>query len=287
MADGHRKYPVNRTVMHHAVSDDMVNWADIKVQDWFSVVGKSRGYKNGALRSYHNHPSRSVETYAMAHFCLHRYTKDKNKYGWRLTPLIKDVWNNVTWHASNWPINQQSIGIETAGNYVNKRLDEKALMLVADTFRFKDKQLKGKFWINGHKDFAATACPGQIYGQLPILIDMINNPTKWNKKLFPAPKPKPTPKPTPKPKPTPANPLIEKLTKENEDLKKKIVEMDVEISGDNKTIEALKIRISALEKKLKQQGENAGIPKDTTDKINESHSILKKIWDVFKRMLNK
>lgn len=156
MADGNRKYPVNRIVMHHAVSDDMVNWTDTRVQDWFSNVGKTRGYA-GYSRSYHNHPSRNQETFTQAHYCLHTYTTDKNKYGWRLTLLLKDPWNNVCWHASNWPINQQSIGIETAGNYVNKKLPEKALMLVADTFRFKDIELKGQFWINGHKDFAATA----------------------------------------------------------------------------------------------------------------------------------
>lgn len=187
MKDGQRVYPVNKTLLHHAVSDEMRDWDDIDVQDWFSGIGKARGYNNGAINSYHEHPSRPGQlTYSMAHFCLHPYTKDGNKYGWRLTELIKLPWDNVAWHAGNWAVNQQSIGIETAGNYVGHRLDEKALMLVADAFRAQDQALGGALELYGHKDFFATACPGQIYDQIGTLIDMINDPNKWNNILWPS-----------------------------------------------------------------------------------------------------
>lgn len=193
--DGNRVYPVDKLVMHHAVSDDMVNWDDLAVQDWFSNVGKDRGYSGGAVFSYHEHPGRPGQaTYSMAHFCLHKYTKDGNKYGWRLTELIKNPFQQVAWHAGNWGCNQTSIGIETAGNFTSHEIDDKALMLVADELgRAWDKELvdagyKNGVNVYGHKDWFATACPGQIYNKIDTLIDMINNKAKWEKILWP-PKP--------------------------------------------------------------------------------------------------
>lgn len=192
MLDGNRVYPVNKLVMHHAVSDEMRDWEDIEVQDWFSNVGKARGYQNGAINPFHEHPSRPGQlTYAMAHFCLHPYTKDGNKYGWRLTPLIARPFDNVAWHAGNWPVNQQSIGIETAGNYLSSEVDPKALMLVADTFRDHDKALGGALEVYPHQAFFSTQCPGQIVNQIATLIDMINSPEKWNEQFWPTPAPKP------------------------------------------------------------------------------------------------
>lgn len=195
MADGHRRYPVDLVVMHHSVGSEFVNASDLTVQDWFDVVGKGRGYKNVA-HSKHRHPRRNKETFSQAHYGLHKYTLNRNKYGWRLTLLMKDVFNNVAWHAGNWDINQRSLGIETCGNYVGKRLPDKALMLVADTFRAHDKSIGGILDIKYHRYYSATACPGLIASQVNTIIDMINNPAKWNAKLWPKPKP-----PAPKPKP--------------------------------------------------------------------------------------
>lgn len=204
MNDGNRVYPVNKLIMHHAVSDDMVNWDDLAVQDWFSNIGKDRGYQGGAVYPYHEHPGRPGQvTYSMAHYCLHRYTKDGNKYGWRLTELIKDPFQQVAWHCGNWPANQTSIGIETAGNFSTQDLDDKALMLVADALgRGWDQELVEAGYpsgvnVYGHKDWFATACPGKIYDELDKLIDMINNPSKWENILWPpAPQPEPQPEPT-------------------------------------------------------------------------------------------
>lgn len=178
MADGQRKYPVNKVVLHHAVSDPMVNWDDIDVQDWFDKTGAGRGYK-GVARSYHQHPQRSKETFSQAHFCLHRYTKDNNPYGWRLTLLMKDPFDNVAWHAGNWEINQQSIGIETAGNWLNEELPEAACLLVADTFRAHDKSIGGALSFFFHSQFSATACPGRIKERIALIVDMVNNPSKY------------------------------------------------------------------------------------------------------------
>ncbi len=178
MSDGQRKYPVNKVVLHHAVSDHMVNWEDIDVQDWFDRIGAGRGYK-GVTRSYHQHPSRNKETFSQAHFCLHPYTKDNNPYGWRLTLLIKNPVDNVAWHAGNWEINQQSIGIETAGNFLAEELPEKACLLLADYFRSYDKSIGGALSFFFHSQFSATACPGRIKERIALIVDMVNNPSKY------------------------------------------------------------------------------------------------------------
>ncbi len=220
-SDGHRKYPVNTLVMHHAVSDFMVNWSDLKVQDWFDRIGRGRGYK-GVARSYHAHPRRNKETFSQAHYGAHIYTANKNKYGYRLTILMKDIFNNVAWHAGNWAINQRSLGAENAGNYVNRKLNNKQLMLYADTLRNHDRKvLKGNLKILCHNQISATACPGKICSQVPTLIDMFNNPAKWNAKLWPKPKvkvkpkpPAPKAKPVPKAKPpTPAIKIVKRYTR--------------------------------------------------------------------------
>lgn len=211
MADGHRVYPVNLVVMHHAVSDPMNNWTDSRVRRWFSDIGRNRGYKGVA---HSNHYVEGYETFAQAQFCLHPYTADGNKYGWRLTQLMDDPFNNVAWHAGNWAINQRSIGIETAGNWLNALLPEKALMLVADTFREHDKNIGGTLNVTYHRMYSSTQCPGRIAEQVGTIIDMINNPAKWNNILWPVPAPTPTPVPVPVPNPTPApSPAVKSYTR--------------------------------------------------------------------------
>ena len=186
--DGSRVFPVNVLGIHHAVSDFMVNWSDLSVQDWFSNNGKQRAYQNGAINSFHEHPGRPGQlTYSQAHYCLHEYTSDGNKYGWRLTELIKRPFENVAWHIGVWSINQRSIGIETAGNYLGRHLPDKALMLIADAFRAHDISIGGVLEIIFHKQVIATACPGNISEQYDKIIDMFNNPKKWNDILWPAP----------------------------------------------------------------------------------------------------
>ena len=79
------------------------------------------------------------------------------------------VWDRDTaWHASNFNQNQRSIGIEHA-NYSNGTISNKCLdagaHLVAALCKYYD--LGRPQWLVNvfpHKYFAATSCPGQIYG---------------------------------------------------------------------------------------------------------------------------
>lgn len=185
MRDGSRVYPVDYLVMHHSTGPDFNNVNDDVVQARFSSVGKERGYQNGAINPFHTIPGSLIPSYAMAHYALRPFTKDGNKYGWRLTPLINEPWDNVAWHAGDWAINQRSIGIETCGNYLNQELPDAALMLVADFWRDQDQALNGKTLTWFHGQIVATACPGKIKYQIDKLVDMQNNPAKWNAQLWP------------------------------------------------------------------------------------------------------
>lgn len=208
MIDGHRKYPVYMVLLHHSTGPVFKDASDREVQDWYSDIGKARGYQNGAINPRHEHPSRKGQlTYAMAQFTGRPYTKDGNKYGYRLTDLIKNPWANVAWHAGNWEINISSVGLENCGNFMNKLLTEKQLMCIADWLRPVDRELvqaghKAGLTILLHQEVFATACPGRIKEQRNKLVDMINNPDKWNKKLWP-PKPKVTTKTVTETQPVP------------------------------------------------------------------------------------
>lgn len=103
------------------------------------------------------------------------------------------VWDSDTaWHASNWQANISSIGIEHAnqsdGTITEKCLDNGAHLVAALCKYYK---LGRPQWLKNvfpHKYFAATSCPGQIYGsqknayiqQAQYWYDKMNggNPTK-------------------------------------------------------------------------------------------------------------
>jgi len=156
----------------------------------------------------HEHPGRPGQlTYSQAQFA--GSPDSSNKYNYKLTDLIKNPWGNVAWHAGNWAINLQSCGLENCGNYSNALLESRQLMCIADFLRGIDNELVAGGYPNGievllHQEIYATACPGRIKEQRDTIVDMINNPAKWNAIVFPpAPKPIPTPVPAPVPQPVP------------------------------------------------------------------------------------
>ena len=191
MTDGQRAYPVDYAFLHHSTGPEFKNASDMEVQDWYSAIGRDRGYNGGNINSKHEHPSRPGElTYAMAHATLREYTLDDNKYGWRLTDLIKNPYANVAWAVGNWFYNTRSWSVEICGNFMNKVLPDKALMCLADHLRIIDKELVAGGYPGGinvwlHQEVFATACPGRIKEQRDKVVDMINNPDKWNDILWP------------------------------------------------------------------------------------------------------
>ncbi len=78
---------------------------------------------------------------------------------------IKDI----AWHAGNWAANQRSIGIECRPEMSPEDFETVA-QVIADLETFYNKS----FYVHGHQDFFATACPGRWYDQLGRLIDRVN-----------------------------------------------------------------------------------------------------------------
>lgn len=78
---------------------------------------------------------------------------------------IKDI----AWHAGNWAANQRSIGIECRPEMSPEDFETVA-QVIADLETFYSRS----FYVHGHKDFFATACPGRWYDQLDRLIDRVN-----------------------------------------------------------------------------------------------------------------
>lgn len=202
MNDGQRVYPVDIFVLHHSTGPIFDDTDDLTIQDWYSNTGKARAYANGSINPMHEHPGRPGQlTYAQAQFS--GSPDSSNKYNYKLTDLIVNPWGQVAWHAGNWAINQQSCGLENCGDYSNALLEQRQLMCIADFLRGIDNELVAGGYPNGievmlHQEIFATACPGRIKEQRDTIVDMINNPAKWNAIVFPdAPAPVVTPPITP------------------------------------------------------------------------------------------
>lgn len=89
--------------------------------------------------------------------------------------------DNTAWHAANYPANLTSIGIENVNSSGAPNWDiapetfNTLVELVRDIAR-RHGLLPLKVGVNlfGHRDFIATACPGQLYGRLQELADKVN-----------------------------------------------------------------------------------------------------------------
>lgn len=101
---------------------------------------------------------------------------------------------NTAWHCGNYPANLTSIGIENVNSTGAPTWDiadatfDTLVELCRDV---RDRHGLGKLIVGknlfGHKDFMATACPGDLYPRLQELADRVNG------------SPSPTPGPTPAP----------------------------------------------------------------------------------------
>ena len=86
--------------------------------------------------------------------------------GGRIGQLVWD--SDTAWHASNWDANCTSIGIEHAnkadGTITEACLDAGAHLVAAICKYFRLGRPQWLVNVFPHKYFAATSCPGQIYG---------------------------------------------------------------------------------------------------------------------------
>lgn len=190
MADVNRK-TVDYLVLHHAVTPTWENKSKTELAQWFSDNGFARAYgSNPANWSGLYNPYNNAKSYSQAHFAGQRVdattpdaTDAERTAGFRLVPLVKDVWGQITWHAGNWEVNRASIGIECLGDYRNYTLRDGDCKVIANFWRPQDVKLKGATAVMGHKELAPTTCPARIMEKIPLIVDMINNPAKYESKV--------------------------------------------------------------------------------------------------------
>ncbi len=194
MADAQRM-TVDSLVNHHAVTPLWSNKSKAEIAQWFSDNGYARAYgSNSANWSGLINPYTGARSYAQAHFAGQRVddstpdaTAAERAAGYRLVPLIQDVWGQIAWHAGNWTMNRRSIGIEHLGDYRNYPLRDGDIKVIADFWRGRDRELSGNTYVYGHQQVsdAGTECPARIMESMQAIINKINE--------NPAPTPAPTP----------------------------------------------------------------------------------------------
>ena len=195
MADSNRT-TVKNLVNHHAVTplwdDKTKKW----LAQWFSDNGYARAYgSNPNNWSGLINPFTGKRSYAQAHLVGQRVTSRtpdasaaEKKAGYRLIPIVKDIWGQIVWGAGNWTINKGAINIEHCGDYRNYTLRSKDCEVIADFWRPQDKKLKGNTRVWGHKEVSqtGTACPARIMEKRDLIVKYVNNPPKEEDEMISA-----------------------------------------------------------------------------------------------------
>ncbi len=196
---------VDKFVLHHSVTPQWSEKSKAELAQWFSDNGYARAYgSNPANWSGLINPYTGARSYSQAHLAgqiVTSATPDataaERAAGYRLVPLVKDIWSVTTWHAANWAVNCGSIGVENLGDYRNYPLSEAACRVLADFWRPRDRELGGATAIYGHLEVSqqGTECPARIMEQRNHIVDLVNtDPTP----------PAPVTKPVDAPKALPA-----------------------------------------------------------------------------------
>lgn len=183
MADSQR-LTVNTLVLHHAVTPLWSEKSKKELAQWFSDNGFARGYESNPNRwSGLYNPYTGAKSYSQAHYAGQRVTSAtpdataaEKAAGYRLVPLVKDPWGQITWGAGNWEVNRKCINIEHVGDYRNYTLRDGDCRVIADFWRPQDKKLKGATYVLGHNEIYATACPARIMEKRDTIVSYVNTP---------------------------------------------------------------------------------------------------------------
>lgn len=83
-----------------------------------------------------------------------------------VTPLVAE--DNTAWHAGNWPVNLESVGLECRPECSPEDFE----MVAQEVARLRRRY--GNIPLTGHRDHYNTACPGRWYPRLAELSDRAN-----------------------------------------------------------------------------------------------------------------
>lgn len=183
MADANRT-TVNKLVLHHAVTPLWEDKSKPWLAQWFSDNGFARAYGNNPNNwSGLVNPYTGARSYSQAHYAGQRVTaatpdatQAERDAGYRLVPLVNDVWGQIAWHAGNWAVNTGSIGLENLGDYRNYALRDGDAKVIAAFWRPQDLKLGGATQVLLHNEIYSTACPARIGESRQLIVDYINTP---------------------------------------------------------------------------------------------------------------
>lgn len=177
---------------HSGVAYDMKDKSEAEVLKSFSDTGFDREYRpygydkaTGISPVWGKNDSRLPGTdqpsYIGYHYLVWPYDVDGNKYGHKIALAIEDPLryrvNSTGYDRDKDPpvqikriemCNQHEIAICFVGLFVNKRIDIRALHLVAFALDWIWKLYPG-IEVHPHNYWQPTACPGKIAGQLDLL----------------------------------------------------------------------------------------------------------------------
>lgn len=192
MADAQR-LTVDNLVLHHAVTGLWENWSKAQLAQWFSDNGFARAYGSSPSNwSGLINPYTGARSYSQAQLAGQRVTNAtpdatdaERRAGYRLVPLVKDIWGQICWHAGNWTVNRRSIGIENLGDYRNYTLRDGDCKVIADFWRGHDQALKGITMVYGHREVSTlgTECPARIMEKRDHIINLINSSEEEKKDM--------------------------------------------------------------------------------------------------------
>lgn len=101
---------------------------------------------------------------------------------------------NTAWHCGNWQGNLTSVGIENVNSTgaPNWEIAPETFNTLVELVRdVRDRNGLGELVVGqnllGHKDFMATACPGQLYARLQELADAVNGGSNGGSTPAPTP----------------------------------------------------------------------------------------------------
>lgn len=182
--DVQRIKPPTAFILHHSVSpegDVYRKWTDEQWKNWYNNVGRTRTYA-GYTNSEHYDPITKQETFSAVPITLVPNGDGSDLFHdtWRMVEMF-DWYNCIGWQCGNWNMNCKSVGMETYGTWLDKELPINACKCIAKWIRENiDPTNGGITQVLGHKEIYATACPGRILERRDLIIDMANNPQKYD-----------------------------------------------------------------------------------------------------------
>lgn len=180
--DGLRRWPVDRLIVHHSATQSLWTMTPMEAIDTISAYHKEKFYRvldengnwHGAYYDpHHDHRLKPGPVYCAYHVLMWPVSAT----AWAFVPTMRGVMANVAGGCSRYVDNANAVQVCVYGDFTAAPPDELFCEYFADFFGGLGRYVRENFGrplqVYGHKDFDDTGCPGQIYGLLGRLNEMI------------------------------------------------------------------------------------------------------------------